>query len=178
MKKCAALAGALLMLSLPAAARPWNPSGHVLAQDYSVITDNRPGHDMAMVFWTTWPMVDNAPQTIRDLLDKYVVLGVAHGQLDVGGKMIFDREEGAQAAGPDGVALKPVDEANYPPTVAGTIAILGGTMRQGMGAMGQGIKFLVFESGDVRACEKGRLSVTYAGQTYTYDTPIPGCPKP
>jgi hypothetical protein len=178
MKKLAALAAVLLMFSLPAAARSWHPAGRVLAQDYLVITDDRPGHDIALVFWMAWPLVDNAPTMVRELLDKYVVLGVAHGRVDVGGKMVFDKEESATAASLNGGPLKLLNEANYPPAVAGAVATLGGFMRQSMGALGEGMKFLVFESGDVRACEKGQLSVTYSGETYTYDTPIPGCPKP
>jgi hypothetical protein len=178
MKKSAALIAALLV-SLPAAARQWNPTSQSLAVDYSMITESRPNRELVQIYWMTWPMAAGAPQaTLRDLLDKYVILGVAHGQVDAGGKMVFNKDEGAQAASLDGTALKEISEASYPPAVAGAIAALGSFMRQSLGAMGEGVKFLVFESGDVRACEKGRLSVTYSSETYTYDTPIPGCPKP
>jgi hypothetical protein len=50
-------------------------------------------------------------------------------------------------------------------------------MRQTIGQMGQGMHFFAFEGG-VHACEKGQLSIPFAGETYIYDTPIPGCPKP
>jgi hypothetical protein len=112
------------------------------------------------------------------LLDKYTILGVAHGQLDAGGKMVFNSEESARATSLDGTQLKNLDPADYPPMVAGAVATLGGFMRQTLGPMGQGMKFLVFEGANVRACEKGGLAVTYVGETYTFDTPIPGCPKP
>lgn len=177
MKLRAAMA-VLLLFALPATARPWKPKDEVLAQEYSVITDTRPNHDLIEIFWMTWPMTGERSPTMRQLLDKYIILGVAHGQLDPGGKMVFSQEEGVQATGVSDAPLKLLEEANYPPMVAGAVATLGGFMRQSLGAMGQGIKFYVYDSGSLRACEKGKLSVLYAGETYTYDTPIPGCPKP
>jgi hypothetical protein len=130
------------------------------------------------IFWMNWPLTGDQSPMVRQLLDKYVIIGVAHGQLDPGGKMVFNREESVQAANLDGAQLKALNPADYPPVVAGAVTTLGGFMRQSLGAMGEGMKFVVFESGSVRACEKGRLSVTYTGVTYTYDTPIPGCPSP
>ena len=174
MRKLACLA--LMLMALPALARPWNPQGATLAQEYSVITDSRPNHDIVQVFWMTWPMTATNSQTVRDLLDHYIIMGVSHGSLGPGGQMTFDKEEGVEAVGLDGTPLKAVPEDRYPPAVNGTVTTMGAFMRQSMGAMGAGMKFLVFESNGVRACEKGRLSVKYAGETYTYDTPIPGCP--
>jgi hypothetical protein len=168
----------LLLFSIPAGARSWKPQGAVLAQDYSVITDSRPNRDLVTILWMTWPMTGSVSPMVQQLLDKYIILGVAHGQIDPGGKMIFDKEESAQASGQDGAQFKVMDESNYPPAVAGAVVTMGGFMRQSLGAMGEGMKFLVFEGASVRACEKGQLSVRYAGETYTYDTPIPGCPKP
>jgi hypothetical protein len=171
----------LLLLSvLPASGRAWKPQGAGLAQDYSVIVDNRPDHELVEIFWMTWPMSPSAAQALRPLLDRYVIVAVSHGRvdMDVGGKLIFDKDESAEAADLGGTSLKEIPDNSYPPAVAGAVAILGNFMRQSMGAMGEGMKFIVFDSGNVRACEKGRLSVRYAGETYVYDTPIPGCPPP
>jgi hypothetical protein len=178
MKKRTALAVLLILAALPAQARSWKPQGSVLAQDYSVITDNRPNHELVQVFWMTWPMTASSSQTMRQLLDHYIILGLSHGQLDPGGKMIFEKTESAQATSLDGTALKSIAVDSYPPAVAGAVSAMGSFMRQSMGAMGEGMTFMVFESGNVRACEKGQLSVRYAGETYIYDTPIPGCPAP
>lgn len=177
MKLRAALA-VLLVVAVPATARPWKPRGEILAQEYSVITDTRPSHDLVEIFWMTWPMSSNRSPTIQQLLDKYIIVGVTHGQLDPGGKMIFNKEESVQAMDLAGTQLKALDENSYPPAVAGAVVTLAGFMRQSLGAMGEGMKFMVFEGASVRACEKGRLSVIFAGETYTYDTPIPGCPAP
>jgi len=49
-------------------------------------------------------------------------------------------------------------------------------LQKSIGPMGQGFRWFVFEGGAVHACETGGLSVAYDGETYTYETPIPGCP--
>jgi hypothetical protein len=41
--------------------------------------------------------------------------------------------------------------------------------------MGKGMRMFVFEGGAIDACKKGQLSVPLASETYTWDTPFPGC---
>jgi hypothetical protein len=178
MKKQSIFAILLLLSVLPASGRSWKPQGAALAQDYSVIVDTRPNQELVEIFWMTWPMAPASAQVLRPLMDRYVIVGVSHGRPDVGGKLIFEKDESAEAAGLDGTPLKELSDTSYPPAVAGVVAGLGNFMRQSIGAMGEGTKFMVFDSGSVRACEKGRLTVRYAGETYVYDTPIPGCPPP
>lgn len=43
--------------------------------------------------------------------------------------------------------------------------------------MGQGTHWFVFEANNVHSCGVGGLAVPYDGELYTYQTPIPGCPK-
>jgi hypothetical protein len=70
--------------------------------------------------------------------------------------------------------------ANYtidlPPATAGAVAVVEGMFRQALGAAGKGMKMFVFDAGDVAACKKGGLAVALADETYTWQTPIPGCP--
>jgi len=178
MKKQTALAVLLILSVLPAAARPWKPQGPSAAQDYSVIIDNRPNHDLVQIFWVTWPMTAISSPAVRQLLDRYTIIGLSHGLPDAGGRMVFDKDEGAEAADLDGTPLKALPDGSYPPAVVGVVAAMGSSMRQSLGATGESMKFVVFDSGNVRACEKGRLSIRYAGETYLFDTPIPGCPTP
>lgn len=35
----------------------------------------------------------------------------------------------------------------------------------------------IYEAGSVNACRSGKLPVAYEGETYSYDTPLPGCEK-
>jgi hypothetical protein len=178
MKKTAALAALLVLAMLPASARPWQPKGVTLAQDYAVIVDSRSSRDLVEIFWMAWPIIETASPVIREALDRYIIVGLSHGRSDAGGQMVFDKEEGAEASSLDGTALKAITPDRYPPAVAAAVAAMGSFMRQSMGAMGEGMKYMAFESNDVRACEKGRLSLRYAGETYAYDTPFPGCPAP
>ena len=171
---------ALLAVSVPAQARTWKPQGAALAQDYAVITDVRPDHDIVMVFWFASPLAASAPNAamIQAMLDKYVIIGAVHGHVGTGGAMTFDPIDTFQAQDGDKKPLALLEGDNIPPDVAGSISFLGAMMRQSIGAMGQGMHFFVFNAGDVRACTKGQLAIPFAGETYTYDTPIPGCPAP
>ena len=50
--------------------------------------------------------------------------------------------------------------------------------RQSLGAVGAGFRWFVFDGASVKSCTPGSgFSVQLANETYTYDTPIPGCPK-
>ncbi len=76
-----------------------------------------------------------------------------------------------------GNALKQIADSDLPPVMTNMLASVEGMLHQALGPMGEGIHWLVFDSGGtVRSCAKGGLSVQYAGETYTYQTPIPGCP--
>lgn len=160
-------------------ARSWKPTPSALAQDYSIILDNRGkqsdgSSELVIVFWLAPPMV---PPEAQSALDKYILIGIAHAHLAVGGSLTFDKVDGLQANGGDGKPLTLLGANEMPPTIArmtdGATALIG----QSLGAFGHGVQWFVFDGGSVRACGKGRLSVPFAGETYTYDTPIPGCPK-
>lgn len=159
----------------PSAARPWKPQPSGLAQDYAQIVDVRPNHDIVLLMWLVPPLVQNSPTT-QDLLDKYVIVGVVHGHIDAGGTMAFDTLDSLTAQDADGKPLTLLQNDKIPPTVSGLITGMGGMMRQNLGALGQGMYFFAFDGGAVHACSKGRLSIPFAGEVYTYDTPIPGCP--
>jgi hypothetical protein len=178
MNRSWALLAMSLLVASPVSARVWNPQGKTLAEDYSVISDNRPDKNIVMLMWLTTPMVDNLP-TVQALLDKYLIIGASITQIQTTGTLAGDGEmAGPQPVDMDGTQLKPLTGDQIPPAVQAILAGVGGMMRQSFGAMGQNMRFYVFDSGNVRACGKGKLSVPFAGVTYTYDTPIPGCPKP
>jgi hypothetical protein len=66
---------------------------------------------------------------------------------------------------------------DIPPAITGLLAGLQAALNQSLGAMGQGIRWFVFEAGGVHACGPGGLSIPFEGETHSYETPIPGCPK-
>lgn len=161
---------------LPAAARPWKPTPQALAVDYAEIIHQRGSRDLVMVIWLVPQMLGVASEETRELLDKFALIGVVHGHMLVGGTMSYDSIGELQAADADGNALAPLAGDNIPPTAQGAVTTLQGVMKKMIGPMGEGIHWFVFEAGAVHSCEKGGLAIAYDGETYTYDTPIPGCP--
>jgi hypothetical protein len=157
----------------PASARHWNPSGKTLAEDYLEILDTQQDGRIVVVFWFAPPMIGNSEEA-KALLDKYVVLGVVAGHLRSTG-LVFDPIEAVPVADKDGTLLKSVPDDKLPADVSALLFGMKGLMKQAIGAMGEGMHFLVYENGNVHACSKGKLSVPVDNVVYTYDTPIPGC---
>ena len=169
---------AMTLAMAPAQARLWKPQGEALAQEYAVITDVRKSHDIITVFWLAPPLAPNSPAA-QLILARYVIVGVAHVKQDsVTGKAESTGLDTVQALDGDGKPLTLLEGDKVPPTVAAVISGIGGVARQCMGVTGMGMRFFAFDAGNVQACGKGRLSVAYVGETYTYDTPIPGCGGP
>ncbi|HXS06497.1 MAG TPA: hypothetical protein VN723_06895 [Rhizomicrobium sp.] len=169
---------ALMALMAPAQARLWKPERETLAQDYAVITDIRKSHDVISVFWLAPPLAPSSPAA-QLILERYVIVGVSHVKQDtVTGKTESTNLDAVEAHDNDGKPLTLLEGDKVPPTVAAVITGIGGMARQAMGVTGTGMRFFAFEAGNIRACGKGRLSVVYVGETYTYDTPIPGCGAP
>jgi hypothetical protein len=164
-----------MALMTPAQARLWKPEREALAQDYAIITDVRKTHDVITVFWLAPPLAAGSPAA-QLILERYVIVGVSHVKQDtVTGKTESTNLDAVEARGSDGKPLAVLEGDKIPPTVAAVISGIGGTARQAMGVTGTGMRFFAFDAGNVRACGKGRLSIGYVGETYIYDTPIPGC---
>src|SRR5580692_7600585 len=68
-------------------------------------------------------------------------------------------------------ALRPVQHPRY----EAMISVLESFYRETYGALGNGMKVFIFDAGDVGPCKPGQLSVLLANETYTWDTPFPGC---
>jgi hypothetical protein len=57
------------------------------------------------------------------------------------------------------------------------IASSDATLRQSTQGKAK-VYWSVWEAGAVNACGRGKLVVSYQGEAYSYDTPLPGCAKP
>src|SRR5208282_6679010 len=68
--------------------------------------------------------------------------------------------------------LKLLNDDDIAPAVKGAVTTMEAAFRQSMGALGQGFHWFVFAGGTVNACKDGGLSIPFAGETYTYKTPI------
>jgi len=96
--------------------------------------------------------------------------------MEIGGTMTYAPINELQATDNSGNALTPLVGDNIPPAAQGALVTLQGVLKKMIGPMGEGIHWFVFEAGAVHSCEKGGLVIAYDGETYTYDTPVPGCP--
>ncbi|MGH6872573.1 MAG: hypothetical protein ACREHE_13815 [Rhizomicrobium sp.] len=171
----AGFALAVVLAFGPAAARNWKSTPQDLAQDYSQILDNRGKGELVMIWWISSPVMPQYPDA-QKVLDRYVIIGVVHANVTPGGTMEFDPDSTVTVKDGAGTTLTELPVNSQPPVVAGMLTTLEGVLRGALGSMGQGIHWLVFEGGNTSACTKGELSVQYSGETYTYQTPIPGCP--
>jgi hypothetical protein len=164
----------VLYASSPAGARPWKTTPQGLAQDYAQILDGRGQGEIVVLFWLVPQIVPESPAA-QVLLDKYIIVGVAHGRMGPGGCMLFDVIDPLQIKDAGGKPLTLLEGDKLPSDVSTFVTAMGGTMKQSLGAMGQGMRIFVYDNGGVHACAKGGLSIPYNGEVYTYDTPIPGC---
>jgi len=168
-----ALAFAVLVVAMaaPASARLWKPTPQQQTVDYLTISHNKAA-DNVVIVWMASPLV--AAPTVRPVLDKYIVLSIAHTRRAVDGTTSWDDIQGVQITDGAGQALKEVPSDLMPPILVGVIAQADATMRQTTNGKGK-VYWSVWEAGAVNACQRGKLVVSYDGENYNYDTPIPGC---
>jgi hypothetical protein len=165
---------AAITTASPAIARLWKPTPLQLAQDYTLINHNKGDEGRVIIQWMASPTV--TPLTLRQTLDKYVVVGITHTRGGVGGVVTWDDIEGVQAADTAGQPLKELPSDAVPPALISLFGAMEATMNRASQGKAK-VRWYVFEPAQVAACAPGKLSVTYDGETYTFDTPIPGCAK-
>jgi hypothetical protein len=161
----------LAVIAPPASARPWKPTLQQQAVDYLTITHNR-GTDNVVMVWMASPLV--AAPTVKPILDKYIVLSVVHTRRGADGVTIWDDVQGVRPSDGAGQDLKEVSSDQIPPILVGMIASSNATMQQTTQGKSK-VYWSVWEAGAVNACQRGKLVVNYAGESYSYDTPVPAC---
>jgi hypothetical protein len=174
------LAGAMLSCVAfcpSASSRPWNPTPNQIAADYASINHNRGNGDFVTIVW--WASPTAMPGTaLVALFEKYVLISVTHSHVNINqpaAGVSFDDIKTFEAWDESGKALTPVPEDALVPASLGLLATFEAGYRQGMGPRGKGTRFFLFDAGAVHACEKGGISVLFDGETYTWQTPFPGC---
>jgi hypothetical protein len=158
----------------PASARLWKPSPQQQTIDYLTITHNKTGESIVIV-WMASPLI--AAPTMKPVLDKYIVLSIAHTRRAVDGTTTWDDVQGVQISDGAGQALKEVPSDQISPVLVGVIASADATMRQASQGKSK-VYWSVWEAGAINACQRGKLVVGYNGENYSFDTPVPGCDKP
>jgi hypothetical protein len=159
-----------------ASSRPWKPTPVQIADDYSVINHRKSNTETVNIKW--WAPPTLGPGPITGLLEKYVVISVVHFHISQTATFSFDDVGALEARDSSGKPLTLVPRNELPPMFIGFLSTLEAGFRQSLGRLGDGTKFFVFDAGTVRACEKGGVSVPLSGETYTWETPFPGCSMP
>jgi hypothetical protein len=175
------LVGAMLScaaLSFSASSRPWKPTPTQIAGDYASINHNKGNGEFVTIGW--WAAPTAAPGTqLASLFEKYILISVTRSHLNsnkpANNNLSFDEIDRLETSDQAGNALTPVERDALPPASIGLLATFEAGYRQGLGPRGKGTKFFLFDAGSVRACEKGGISVPLDGETYTWETPFPGC---
>lgn len=161
----------LLVMAMPVSARLWKPTPQQQIADYLSISHNKSDGSMVMV-WMASPLVAGAA---KPLMDKYVVLSVIRTRRGADGATVWDDVQGVQVSDGNGNPLKEVPSDQTPPLLVGMIASAEAAMRQN--SQGKSKAYWgVYEAGPISACQRGKLVVNFEGESYSYDTPIPGCP--
>ena len=172
---------AILALMTPTLARQWSPDSRGAAVDYTQIIHAKGPGQVVFVWWVVPETFAGAPngQSMQDALSRYVAIGIADGRAaGPGAPMTFTPVPDLKITDAAGRQLSPLAANATPPEMTQTITTLQGLARQNLGPVGQGMRWFVYDGSMIHSCQPGKLSVPYGGETYVYDTPIPGCAKP
>jgi hypothetical protein len=175
----ACLSFATMAMLVPASARQWNPDSRGSALDYTQILHAKTGGEVVVVWWVVpeaFPS-DSNTQVLKDVLGRYVVMGVANGRPTPNGAMGFSPILDLKITDQSGRQLSALPANVTPPELLQAMGAVQGIARQSLGAIGQGMRFFTFDGSTIHSCAPGKLSVPFGGETYTFDTPIPGCAK-
>jgi hypothetical protein len=174
---CAAMA--VTLVAAPVEARQWG-QGPAAALDYSQIVHVKPNGQLVLVWWVVPEIFAPMPNTqaLLNVLSRYVVLGVAQGRPGANGAMAMETIPPVQITDQMGRSYMPLADNALPPDVSQAISTLQAISRQSpLGPIAQGIRWFVFQADTIHSCAPGKVSVPFGGETYTYDTPVPGCTK-
>ncbi len=177
-RSAALLSAIAVALGSPAAARQWNPDTRGAALDYTQIVHAKTNGEIVMVWWVvpeTFPNDANS-KVLKDVLARYVIIGIAHGHNGAGG-VTLDSFGDVKITDQSSREISPFAASVTPPEVTQALTTLQALARQSLGPLGTGMRWFAFDGSMIHSCTPGKISVPFGGETYIYDTPIPGCPK-
>jgi hypothetical protein len=157
-----------------ASSRPWKPTPTQIAGDYAQINHPKSSTEFVNIRWWAPPTVMSGTPFAR-MLEKYILISVVHFHTGQGGAISADEIDALEPRTDDNKALTLVPRTELLPSEVGMLSAVEASFRQSIGRIGDGTRFFIFDVGTVRACERGGLSVPFAGETYTWETPFPGC---
>ena len=177
-RSAALLSAIAVVIASPAEARQWNPDTRGASLDYTQIVHAKPNGEIVLVWWAVpETFADDAnSKVLKDVLARYAIIGVAHGHNGAGG-VTSDPVADLKITDSSSRELSPFAANAAPAEVAQALGTLQALARQSLGPLGAGVRWFAFDGSMIHSCTPGKISVPFAGVTYTYDTPIPGCTK-
>lgn len=170
------LSSIVILLAGSTTARTWPRGGPAEARDYLTIDDQRPGNELALILWLAPPMIDPQHSDAKKLLGQFVVVATTLATIEpVTGRLKIGPSSQPSALSTDGRPLSLVPPEEWPPALNGALQAVKTAMAQSVGDIGKSISWYVFQPDGVDACKPGSLQVIFAGETYSYKTPVPGC---
>ncbi|MBL6945632.1 MAG: hypothetical protein ISR47_03240 [Rhodospirillales bacterium] len=158
-------------------ARSWRSSPQDLAREYLIIQDQRAENEIVLVVWLAPALIPNDPESraARDSLGRYGVIGVIHARMNDLGEFSFLAANDVKIRISGGAAKRALSRDSIPPVALAGVEAVRSIFEKALGPMGNGTHWHVFDTSSLDSCDNGQLAVLFAGEKYTYDTPIPGC---
>jgi len=170
----------IALLGGVADARQWEPAPQMAALDYSQISHIKPNGQVAFLWWIVPEIFMSNPnnQSLLNVLSHYVVLGVVQGRPNPNGGLAFDPVPTLQITDQASHSYSPLPENMLPADVNQALTAVQNLSRQTpVAPLTQGMHWFVYQADTIHSCTAGRMSVALAGETYSFETPIPGCAK-
>jgi hypothetical protein len=156
--------------------RSWRETPLAAAQDYLWIQDQRPVTELMNIFWNSPVLLPGNP---RDAFAEKVLtdnLFVAIGQIDttvVDQPKFITPEDVLLVVG--GNPQPPNELTDIDPIIDEFLDTIKNVYSGVLGPSGKHAKRFIFSGSGISSCEPGGFAISYAGENYTYKTPIPGC---
>lgn len=172
-----ALAFALAVFSSDSHARKWKPASHDLANDYVLIEHNKSNGEITLLMWVAPEIIAEADRTVQlaEILGEYLLLGVVTMKVSDLAEVTFDADDEITVTPFLKGSIRPSSTDSLPPVVNSIAFMLGDVFAKAMGPLGEGLTWHIFRGTDIRSCNAGGFTVSYKGEDYRYETPIPGC---
>jgi hypothetical protein len=158
-------------------ARQWNPSLLDSAQEYLRIEHNLSDQEAIFVIWFApehFPEKDEN-RVVREMAQEFMIIGIVHFSISDLGVWTFENPEEVTVELANAEFLAPLSQESLPPVVTYITELLGEITASGMGRLGEGFKYFIFDGTQLDRCVEGRLWVNYLRERYEYQTPLPGC---
>ena len=157
-------------------ARQWrsNPTDDVL--DYALIQDRRSRNEFIMIFWIN-PTIGNEPKNelVRESLAKNLIIGIAHADFTDRGYFEFRKVSAPVISTGNGQLRTELKISQQEPLIVRLVPAMQEIYENAIGPLGKGLTWFVYDGTGIETCRPGTLIVPYAGENYSYETPIPGC---